>query len=44
MAAAADEDDDGPPLFDRFTLFFDFLGSSMATSCPRSGCTHSSIY
>jgi hypothetical protein len=34
MAAAA-EDDDGPPLFDRFTLFFDFLGSSMATSWPK---------
>ena len=33
MTAPADENDH--PLFDRFTLFFDFLGSSTATSWPK---------
>jgi hypothetical protein len=32
---APEIDDDDPPLFDRYTLFFDFLGSSMATSWPK---------
>jgi hypothetical protein len=28
-------DDDSRPLFDRYTLFFDFLGTSTATSWPK---------
>ncbi|MBV9627406.1 MAG: hypothetical protein JO230_04835 [Xanthobacteraceae bacterium] len=33
--AATDESGDDQPLFDRFTLFFDFLGTSEATRWPK---------
>ena len=36
MQDDGDDPDDGPALLDRFTIFFDFLGSSEATKWPKA--------